>query len=91
MTKKAQQAAKGAMSDMSESLEEKLNRVGDPITMLRNSQIGPYVFPDRSEYTNWREEQESWASATPVPGSSVAMPSGYGPSKGRTTPGWTIG
>ena len=33
-------------------------------------------------------EDESWASATPVPGSSVAMPSGYGPSRGRTTPGW---
>jgi uncharacterized protein len=33
-------------------------------------------------------EDESWASATPVPGSSVAMPSGYGPSKGNTTPGW---
>jgi uncharacterized protein len=33
-------------------------------------------------------EQEGWASATPVPGSSVAMPSGYGPSKGNTTPGW---
>jgi uncharacterized protein len=31
---------------------------------------------------------EPWASATPVPGSSVAMPSGWGPSKGRTTPGW---
>jgi uncharacterized protein with von Willebrand factor type A (vWA) domain len=34
------------------------------------------------------EEDESWASATPVPGSSVAMPSGHGPSKGRTSPGW---
>jgi uncharacterized protein len=33
-------------------------------------------------------EQEPWPSATPVPGSSVAMPSGYGPSKGNTTPGW---
>jgi uncharacterized protein len=33
-------------------------------------------------------EEESWASATPVQGSSVAMPSGYGPSRGRTTPGW---
>ena len=32
-------------------------------------------------------EEEPWASATPVPGSSVAMPSGYGPSRGRTTPG----
>jgi hypothetical protein len=34
------------------------------------------------------EEPERWASATPVAGSSVAMPSGYGPSKGKTTPGW---
>jgi uncharacterized protein with von Willebrand factor type A (vWA) domain len=34
------------------------------------------------------EEDEPWASATPVPGSSVAMPSGYGPSRGKTTPGW---
>jgi uncharacterized protein len=33
-------------------------------------------------------ESEPWASATPVPGSSVAMPSGHGPSKGNTTPGW---
>ena len=33
-------------------------------------------------------DEESWASATPVQGSSVAMPSGYGPSRGKTTPGW---
>jgi hypothetical protein len=36
-------------------------------------------------------EEESWPSATPVPGSSVAMPSGYGPSRGKTTPGWSLG
>jgi uncharacterized protein len=34
------------------------------------------------------EAEEPWASATPVAGSSVAMPSGYGPSRGKTTPGW---
>ena len=34
------------------------------------------------------DETETWASATPVPGSSVAMPSGHGPSKGNVTPGW---
>jgi len=34
-------------------------------------------------------DDEPWASATPVAGSSVAMPSGYGPSRGNTTPGWT--
>ena len=33
-------------------------------------------------------EDEDWASATPQQGSSMAMPSGYGPSRGRTTPGW---
>ncbi len=37
------------------------------------------------------EAGDSWASATPIPGSSVAMPSGYGPSRGRTTPGWGLG
>lgn len=37
------------------------------------------------------EEEESWASATPVAGSSVAMPSGYGPSRGKTSPGWGEG
>jgi hypothetical protein len=35
-----------------------------------------------------QDPDEPWASATPVQGSSVAMPSGYGPSRGRTTPGW---
>jgi uncharacterized protein with von Willebrand factor type A (vWA) domain len=35
-----------------------------------------------------RDEPEPWASATPVAGSSVAMPSGHGPSRGNTTPGW---
>jgi uncharacterized protein with von Willebrand factor type A (vWA) domain len=33
-------------------------------------------------------EPEPWASAKPVAGSSVAMPSGHGPSRGNTTPGW---
>ncbi|HJZ62539.1 MAG TPA: VWA domain-containing protein, partial [Miltoncostaeaceae bacterium] len=35
-----------------------------------------------------REAPEPWASATPVAGSSVAMPSGHGPRRGHTTPGW---
>jgi uncharacterized protein len=35
------------------------------------------------------QDDEPWASATPVAGSSVAMPSGYGPSRGKTTPGWS--
>jgi hypothetical protein len=35
------------------------------------------------------EDDEAWASATPVAGSSVAMPSGHSPSRGNTTPGWS--
>jgi uncharacterized protein with von Willebrand factor type A (vWA) domain len=34
------------------------------------------------------EAPEAWPSATPVAGSSVAMPSGHGPTRGNTTPGW---
>jgi hypothetical protein len=35
------------------------------------------------------EAEETWGSATPPPGSSVAMPSGSSPARGRTTPGWS--
>lgn len=42
------------------SLEDKISEIGNPVEMLRNAQIGPYVFPIQSEYTNWRDEQESW-------------------------------
>jgi uncharacterized protein with von Willebrand factor type A (vWA) domain len=34
------------------------------------------------------DDPEPWASATPVAGSSVAMPSGHGPARGNTTAGW---
>ena len=33
-------------------------------------------------------EEEQWGSATPIRGSSFAMPSGESPSRGKTTPGW---
>jgi hypothetical protein len=33
-------------------------------------------------------DDEPWGSATPVRGSSVAMPSGWTPSRGHTTSGW---
>src|SRR5262245_8162702 len=44
-----------------QSLEQRLQAVGNPVQMLRNSQIGPYAFPVvRHEFTNWRDEQRSW-------------------------------
>ncbi len=46
------------------SLEEKLQAVGDPLQMVRNSQIGPYVYPHvAAEFTNWRDEQVAWREA----------------------------
>ncbi len=42
------------------SLQDKLDHVGDPIEMMRNSQVGPYVYPIPAEFSNWRDEQHAW-------------------------------
>jgi vanillate/3-O-methylgallate O-demethylase len=43
------------------NLEQLLQTAGNPVTMLRHSQIGPYAFPVvKHEFTNWRDEQRSW-------------------------------
>jgi vanillate/3-O-methylgallate O-demethylase len=43
------------------SLEDALKNVRNPVEMLRNSQIGAYVYPVvPSEYSNWRDEQAAW-------------------------------
>lgn len=44
-----------------QSLEDILQTVGNPVEMLRNSQIGAYVYPVvPPEFTNWRDEQRAW-------------------------------
>jgi vanillate/3-O-methylgallate O-demethylase len=43
------------------SLEQLLQDVGNPVTLLRNSQIGAYVYPVvPAEFSNWRDEQRAW-------------------------------
>jgi vanillate/3-O-methylgallate O-demethylase len=43
------------------SLEDRLRSAGNPVDMLRNSQIGAYVYPVVApEFTNWRDEQRAW-------------------------------
>ena len=61
---------------------EALGEVADAIGARRGDRRGfqPAAVAD--------DEPEPWASATPVPGSSVGMPSGHGPSRGNVTPGW---
>jgi glycine cleavage system aminomethyltransferase T len=44
-----------------QTLEDVLRASGNPVDLLRNSQIGPYAFPVvRHEFTNWRDEQRAW-------------------------------
>jgi syringate O-demethylase len=44
------------------SLESVIQSAGSPVKLLRNSQIGPYVYPVvPPEFTNWRDEQRGWA------------------------------
>ena len=44
-----------------QSLEGLLQSVKSPVDLVRNSQIGPYVYPKvPSEFSNWRDEQHAW-------------------------------
>ncbi|PZN32024.1 MAG: glycine cleavage system protein T [Proteobacteria bacterium] len=46
---------------MAQNLESILKAAGNPVNMLRNSQIGAYVYPVvPSEFSNWRDEQRGW-------------------------------
>jgi vanillate/3-O-methylgallate O-demethylase len=46
---------------MSQSLEDLLRTAGNPVTLLRNSTIGAYVYPVvPGEFSNWRDEQRAW-------------------------------
>jgi vanillate/3-O-methylgallate O-demethylase len=43
------------------SLEQLLEDEGNPVTMLRNSRVGAYIYPVVApEFTNWRDEQRAW-------------------------------
>jgi vanillate/3-O-methylgallate O-demethylase len=46
------------------SLEDVLKTAGNPVEMLRNSQIGAYIYPVvPPEYSNWRDEQAAWRNS----------------------------
>jgi uncharacterized protein len=67
-----------------EALGEVAEAIGSESWGPRGAAAARWQLPEAAQ----AEEDEPWASATPVPGSSVAMPSGHGPSRGKTTPGW---
>lgn len=44
-----------------QNLEDLIRAEGNPVKLLRNSQIGPYAFPVvKAEFSNWRDEQRAW-------------------------------
>jgi uncharacterized protein with von Willebrand factor type A (vWA) domain len=70
-----------------EALGEVVEAIGAPAIDRLASPVALHAPPPPDA----DDEPEPWASATPVAGSSVAMPSGYSPRKGHTTPGWASG
>jgi vanillate/3-O-methylgallate O-demethylase len=47
------------------NLQDVLDASGNPVELLRNSQIGAYIYPVvPSEFTNWRHEQRAWRETT---------------------------
>src|SRR6185295_1460706 len=44
-----------------QNLEQVLQKAGNVVDLLRNAQIGAYVYPVvPTEYGNWRDEQKAW-------------------------------
>jgi uncharacterized protein with von Willebrand factor type A (vWA) domain len=66
-----------------DALGEVVDAIAEPNASRRRSPAAAALGPPG--------EADPWASATPIAGSSVAMPSGYGPARGKTTPGWSAG
>jgi vanillate/3-O-methylgallate O-demethylase len=49
------------MSSSAQSLQGLLESVENPVSLARNSQIGPYVYPKvPAEFSNWHDEQHAW-------------------------------
>lgn len=47
----------------SESLAQAIERVGNPVELLRNQNWPAFTFPVAPEFTNWRDEQRAWSTS----------------------------
>jgi len=61
-------------TDAPRTLDERIERAGGPVQMLRDAPVGAYPFPIRAEFTNWRDEQRSWAETAALLHQSHHMP-----------------
>ena len=48
---------------MTETLAQAIARAGSPVSLLRNAQARPTVFPVTPEFSNWRSEQQAWRTS----------------------------
>ncbi|HYJ51026.1 MAG TPA: aminomethyl transferase family protein [Microbacterium sp.] len=48
---------------MPESLAQAIARAGSPVSLLRDAQARPTVFPVTPEFSNWRSEQQAWRTS----------------------------
>src|SRR5258708_19518110 len=76
------------------SLEDVIQAAGDPVTLLRNLQTGPNVYPGvPPEFTNWRDETQAWQKTCLLFNQSYHMADlaveGPGPPGPPTHPGAT--
>jgi vanillate/3-O-methylgallate O-demethylase len=56
------------------SLDDEIRAAGGPLQLLRSGRSGAYAFPVKSEYTNWRDEMESWRTTASLMDLSLHMP-----------------
>lgn len=51
---------------MTESLAQAIQRVGNPVELLRNQDWPSATFPITPEFTNWRDEQRAWRTTVAI-------------------------
>nr|WP_274637147.1 aminomethyl transferase family protein [Microbacterium bovistercoris] len=56
------------------TLEDTIQAAGGPLQLLRSGRSGSFIFPVTSEFTNWRDEQESWRTSAALMDLSQHMP-----------------
>lgn len=55
------------------SLQDKIDKLGNPAEFLRDVPVGAYIYPVQSEFTNWRDEQRSWRETVGLLDQSLHM------------------
>ena len=55
------------------SLQDKIDKLGNPAAFLRDVPVGAYIYPVQSEFSNWRDEQRSWRETVGLLDQSLHM------------------